>query len=72
MGQKIREFLHGIEMKYIDEIEWNLFRSRKSSPPSQAVNIYMVQPFLQTYAEGNLSLFSYMLPNTHVVFIKNF
>lgn len=45
-GQKIRAFLHRIEMKYIYQVELNLFHSKKSSPPSQAVSIYIwVSPF---------------------------
>lgn len=36
-GQKIRAFLHGNEMKYIYQVEFNLFHSKKSSPPSQTV-----------------------------------
>lgn len=54
-----------MELKYLYQIEWNLFHSKKSSPSPQAANIDVGWPFLETYHERNVFLFNlHILPNT--------
>ena len=62
-----------MELKYIYQIERNLFHSKKSSPSSQAANTDVGWPFLETYHKRNLFLFNlHILSNTWVFSIKNF